>query len=156
GAVLCVSGGGRSREGQGGAPGSRNLFARADHLLRREGNRRKGSGGPPGHFFLLRQSLAGAVFAGCPCRRGARMGAAEPAARTAMQIVPLDRRSFLRVSVVAGGGVLISCYLRPAAAALAQAPAAAAAPAPGYSAAAFIRVAPDGVVTVMSKNPEVG
>jgi isoquinoline 1-oxidoreductase beta subunit len=73
-----------------------------------------------------------------------------------MQSVPLDRRSFLRVSTVASGGVLLSCYFRPAAAVLAQAPSGAAAPAPAYSAAAFIRVARDGVVTVMSKNPEVG
>jgi isoquinoline 1-oxidoreductase beta subunit len=76
-----------------------------------------------------------------------------------MQTDVLDRRSFLKVTSFAGGGVLISCYLRPvtAAAALAQAPSgAAAAPAPAFEAMAFIRVAPDGIVTIMSKNPEVG
>jgi len=75
-----------------------------------------------------------------------------------MQNGALDRRSFLKVTSVAGGGVLIACYLRPAAAAaaLAQAPSPAAAPAPAFAAMAFIRVAPDGMVTIMSKNPEVG
>src|SRR5262249_29624305 len=64
----------------------------------------------------------------------------------------LDRRSFLRVSAVAGGGVLISCYLPPAGA-LAQAPAG---PAPAFRALAFLHVASDGIVTLLSKNPEVG
>jgi isoquinoline 1-oxidoreductase subunit beta len=74
-----------------------------------------------------------------------------------MQTGVLNRRSFLKVTSVAGGGVLISCYLRPvaAAAALAQAPSGAA-PASAFDAMAFIRVAPDGIVTILSKNPEVG
>jgi len=74
-----------------------------------------------------------------------------------MQAAVLNRRSFLKVTSIAGGGVLISCYLRPAAApaALAQAPSGAA-PAPSFDAVAFIRVAPDGIVTILSKNPEVG
>src|SRR5262249_16961519 len=72
-----------------------------------------------------------------------------------MQAAPLDRRSFLRVSAVPGGGLLISCYCRPAAAALPQGPAAAA-PGPAFTALAFIRVTSDGVVTLLSKNPEVG
>ncbi len=76
-----------------------------------------------------------------------------------MPTAVLNRRSFLKVSSIAGGGVLVSCYLEPAAMAslLAQAASgAAASPAPAFDAAAFIRVAPDGVVTIMSKNPEVG
>jgi isoquinoline 1-oxidoreductase beta subunit len=74
-----------------------------------------------------------------------------------MQTGVLNRRSFLKVTSVAGGGVLISCYLRPAAAAatLAQAPSGAA-PTSAFDAMAFIRVAPDGIVTILSKNPEVG
>src|SRR5262249_33271778 len=65
--------------------------------------------------------------------------------------------SFLKVTSIAGGGVLISCYLRPGAAlaAPAQAPSGAA-PAPAFDAVAFIRVSPDGMVAIMSKNPEVG
>jgi len=70
----------------------------------------------------------------------------------------LDRRSFLKVSSLAGGGVLIACYLRPSAgaAALAQASGAAAAPAMAFDTLAFVKVAPDGIVTILSKNPEVG
>src|ERR1700747_1327073 len=72
-----------------------------------------------------------------------------------MPTAVLNRRSFLKVSSIAGGGILVSCYLEPAAVAGARAPAGAAA-SPAFDAAAFIRVAPDGVVTIMSKNPEVG
>jgi len=74
-----------------------------------------------------------------------------------MPTAVLDRRSFLKISSIAGGGVLIAWHLRPtaAAAAFAQAPSSAA-PAPAFDAMAFIRVAPDGIVTIMSKNPEVG
>jgi isoquinoline 1-oxidoreductase beta subunit len=70
----------------------------------------------------------------------------------------LDRRSFLKVSSLAGGGVLVACCLRPSAgaAALAQASGAAAAPALAFDTLAFVKVAPDGVVTILSKNPEVG
>src|SRR5437667_11788087 len=72
-----------------------------------------------------------------------------------MQSTLLDRRSFLKVSSIAGGGVLISVYAKPLAAALAQGTAAAAAQ-PAFSALAFFRIAPDGIVTTLSKNPEIG
>jgi isoquinoline 1-oxidoreductase subunit beta len=74
-----------------------------------------------------------------------------------MQTRPLDRRSFLKLSSLAGSGVLIACYVRPAlaTATLTQAPSTAA-PAPAFEAMAFIRVASDGVVTILSKNPEIG
>jgi isoquinoline 1-oxidoreductase subunit beta len=76
-----------------------------------------------------------------------------------MQTATLDRRSFLKVSSLAGGGVLVACCLEPAAAAAAVAQAAsgaAAAPAMAFDTVAFIKVASDGVVTILSKNPEVG
>src|SRR6267142_3327155 len=73
-----------------------------------------------------------------------------------MQTALLGRREFLKVSSIAGGGIVISCYARPIATALAQAPAAAAAPAPAFAASAFFRIAPDGIVTILAKNPEVG
>lgn len=63
----------------------------------------------------------------------------------------LDRRSFLRVTAMGGGGVLLALYTDPLADVLAQgAPHATLAP------NAFIRVAPDGIVTLMAKNPEIG
>lgn len=65
----------------------------------------------------------------------------------------VNRRQFLQVSAVAGGGVLLATYLRPlgnAAEALATAPAA------DFVPNAFIRITPDGVVTIIAKNPEIG
>ncbi len=70
-----------------------------------------------------------------------------------MQTAVLDRRSFLKVSSLAGGGVLIACYVQPVADAFAQG---ATAVAPAFAAMAFFRIAADGVVTILSKNPEVG
>jgi isoquinoline 1-oxidoreductase beta subunit len=71
----------------------------------------------------------------------------------------LDRRSFLRVSAVAGGGFLLAYHARPAVlsaiAGMSQAPAAQP-PAANFVPAAFIRVAADNTVTIMAKNPEIG
>src|SRR5258707_14395336 len=71
-----------------------------------------------------------------------------------MQAALLNRRSFLKVSSIAGGGVLISVYAKPLAVAFAQGPAAANQPA--FPALAFFKIAPDGIVTILSKNPEIG
>ena len=69
----------------------------------------------------------------------------------------LDRRSFLRVSAISGGGFLLAYHARPAAlsafAGMAQVPQP---PAANFAPSAFIRVAADGVVTIMAKNPEIG
>ena len=68
-----------------------------------------------------------------------------------MKTKRIDRRSFLRITSVAGGGMLLALYTKPLGA---QAPAApAAAP---LKADAFIRIAADGTVTILAKNPEVG
>ncbi len=67
-----------------------------------------------------------------------------------MKSTRIDRRSFLRITSVAGGGMLLSLYAKPL---RAQAPAA---PATSFKADAFIRIAADGTVTIMAKNPEVG
>src|SRR5229473_4902783 len=64
----------------------------------------------------------------------------------------MGRRSFLRVSAIAGGGMLLSVYLDPKV--LAQAPQGP--PPVNLTPNAFIRIAPDGVVTITAKNPEVG
>ena len=65
----------------------------------------------------------------------------------------LSRREFLRVSAIAGGGVLLASYLEPLAAMPAAAHGSAASDA---TLNAFIRIMPDGIVTIVAKNPEVG
>jgi len=67
------------------------------------------------------------------------------------------RRAFLQVTTVAGGGVLIAAQLDPVAELFAQgAVPAPAAGAPTFSPNAFVRVAPNGIVTIMAKSPELG
>jgi isoquinoline 1-oxidoreductase beta subunit len=51
---------------------------------------------------------------------------------------------------MAGGGLVLSLYLDP------FLPGQGAAPAPPLSPSAFVRIATDGTVTIMAKNPEVG
>jgi len=69
-----------------------------------------------------------------------------------MDTMVMNRRSFLRVTALAGGGLLAAVYLEPVADVLAQgAPAGA-----NFVPTAFIKIGPDGVVTIMSKNPEIG
>ena len=65
-----------------------------------------------------------------------------------------SRRAFLKATVAAGGGLLLQATLPP----LARTAMAAASEAAGETAAlnAFVRIAPDGIVTIMSKNPEIG
>lgn len=63
----------------------------------------------------------------------------------------INRRAFLQASALAGGGMLLGLYVKPQV--LAQ---------PGRQAMgalspnAFIKIAPDGMVTIMAKAPEVG
>ncbi|MGH7693938.1 MAG: molybdopterin cofactor-binding domain-containing protein, partial [Gemmatimonadaceae bacterium] len=64
----------------------------------------------------------------------------------------VNRRQFLGVSAVAGGGILLSTYLEP----LSAAESWAAKPASDFTPNAYIRITPDGVVTIIAKNPEVG
>ena len=68
----------------------------------------------------------------------------------------LDRRTFLRVSALSGGGMLLACYVEPVATAFAQAAQGPQAPAAAFLPVDFIRVAADGIVTIMGKNPEIG
>jgi isoquinoline 1-oxidoreductase beta subunit len=62
-----------------------------------------------------------------------------------------SRRAFLQATVAAGGGLLLHATLPP----LARA-AAAAATSETAALSAYIRIAPDGIVTIVSKNPEIG
>jgi isoquinoline 1-oxidoreductase beta subunit len=68
-------------------------------------------------------------------------------------ISAMDRRSFLRVSGLAGTGVLLGLYLKDGARLLAtdveKVPG-------GFSPNAYIRIGANGAVTIIAKNPEVG
>ena len=66
-----------------------------------------------------------------------------------METLVVDRRSFLRVSALAGGGLMLGSYTRVAEAAQGAAAA-------EFVPNAFIRITPSGVVTLMAKNPECG
>jgi isoquinoline 1-oxidoreductase subunit beta len=64
----------------------------------------------------------------------------------------VSRRQFLRVSAIAGGGILLATYFESADAATAWA----AQPAADFVPNAYIRITPDGIVTIVAKNPEIG
>ena len=63
----------------------------------------------------------------------------------------VNRRNFLRVSSMVGGGMLLATYIETAEAATAWAT-----PAADFVPNAFIRITPDGIVTIIAKNPEIG
>ena len=65
----------------------------------------------------------------------------------------MNRRSFLRATALAGGGMILALYVEPIEKALA---AAQFGPPTPLLPASFITIAPDGVVTLMAKNPEIG
>jgi isoquinoline 1-oxidoreductase subunit beta len=66
-----------------------------------------------------------------------------------------SRRAFLKATATAGGGLLLQAVLPPLARlAMADDAAASGGTAPALN--AYIRIAPDGIVTIMSKNPEIG
>src|SRR5262245_39711549 len=63
-----------------------------------------------------------------------------------MDTLALDRRAFLKVSALAGGGLLLSRFESVAEAAGTAA----------FSPNPFIKIAADGAITIVSKNPEIG
>ena len=65
----------------------------------------------------------------------------------------VDRRSFLRVTAIAGGGILLGSYIKFGETAEAFAAGTAAAE---TALGNFIRITPDGIVTIIAKNPEIG
>jgi isoquinoline 1-oxidoreductase beta subunit len=64
----------------------------------------------------------------------------------------VNRRQFLRVSAVAGGGMLLATYFEPFGVPEAFASDASA----DFTPNAWIRITPDGMVTIIAQNPEVG
>lgn len=67
-----------------------------------------------------------------------------------MKTMRIDRRSFLKVSAISGGGVLLGLSFEPETAKAQFGPQAP--PVPSN----YIKIASDGTVTIMAKNPEVG
>jgi isoquinoline 1-oxidoreductase beta subunit len=70
-----------------------------------------------------------------------------------MATTTLDRRSFLKVSAIAGGGVMFAYYLDPLTGMIAEQGRGGGPPLVPNS---FITIAADGRVTIISKNPEIG
>jgi isoquinoline 1-oxidoreductase subunit beta len=66
----------------------------------------------------------------------------------------VNRREFLRVTAVAGGGFLLGTYVIDGLGSGSESWAAT--PAGGASIGAYIRITPDGTVTIIAKNPEIG
>jgi isoquinoline 1-oxidoreductase beta subunit len=64
----------------------------------------------------------------------------------------IDRRSFLKVSAAGAGGVLIGLYVQPKAAAQGRG----GPPPPLPDPHTYIKIAADGTVTIVAKNPELG
>ncbi|MBZ5580500.1 MAG: molybdopterin-dependent oxidoreductase [Acidobacteriia bacterium] len=65
-----------------------------------------------------------------------------------MKTMRIDRRSFLKVSALGGGGAVLALYVKPAMAQFG--------PAAPPVATNYIKIASDGVVTIMAKNPDLG
>ncbi len=73
----------------------------------------------------------------------------ETGIETGIETLPvLSRRAFLRLSALVGGGLALGLYVRDAAATTEVAA--------EFAPSAFIRITPDGAVTLIAKNPEIG
>jgi isoquinoline 1-oxidoreductase beta subunit len=70
-----------------------------------------------------------------------------------MTTMHLNRRAFLKVTALAGGGMMVATYIDPLTGVFAQAPQG---PAVSFVPTAFVKITADNVVTIMSKNPEIG
>ena len=64
----------------------------------------------------------------------------------------MNRRAFLRASALAGGGVMLAYYIEP----VAKVMAAQFGPPVTLLPASFITITPDGIITLIAKNPEIG
>ena len=66
---------------------------------------------------------------------------------------PVNRRQFLRVTSLAGGGLMLATFFDPAIKAAAWAEGLGTA---DFAPNAYIKITPDGIVTIIAKNPEIG
>jgi isoquinoline 1-oxidoreductase beta subunit len=74
-----------------------------------------------------------------------------------LKLEPTSRRSFLKISALAGGGLVLAYYFKSAGSVLGQV----AKPSDEsvettFAPSAFVRIAPDGTVTIYSARPEIG
>src|SRR3954454_16445937 len=74
------------------------------------------------------------------------------AAEAQSTVTPLNRRAFLKLVGMAGGGLALAFYVGDRATALATANSSDQSFAPN----AFLRISPDGGILIFSKNPEIG
>src|SRR5205823_13453010 len=68
-----------------------------------------------------------------------------------MKRTAISRRTFLQVSSITGGGILLGLYFKPSIFGQGQQP-----PRVIPIPSSFIRITPDGLVTIIAKNPEIG
>jgi len=73
-----------------------------------------------------------------------------------MNMKQLDRRSFFKISTLAGGGVMIGLYAGSVAETLAQGGRGGGPAAPALNPSFYITINPDNTFTVVNKNPETG
>src|SRR3970040_640964 len=71
--------------------------------------------------------------------------------RSAAMATQITRRGFIKVSALAGGGAILALQFEPAEG-FAQHPFLGG----SFVTTAFIRINPDGTITIMAKNPETG
>ncbi len=69
-----------------------------------------------------------------------------------VSLVNADRRTFLKISALAGGGLMVAAYIEPLTGFAQQGRQ----PAPPLEPNAFVTIASDGKVTLVGKNPEIG
>ncbi len=84
---------------------------------------------------------------------GSHTAAGEPLVKA-----PVDRRTFLKLARGVGGGLVLAFGVGLPDVARAQQAAGrpAGPPPPQFRPSAYVRIAPDGKVTLLSKNPEIG
>jgi isoquinoline 1-oxidoreductase beta subunit len=69
---------------------------------------------------------------------------------------PMDRRSFLKLSALAGGGLLLGCYFKGGSLQAAEVGKPTAETLREFAPNPFVRISPNGVVTIIAHKPELG